>query len=138
VITAHHSNCQNFGVCMTARKKALWRLDLLLSPLLVIVLPYLFVMKLARIPFSRVVDRSPVEIVRYIRDFLDGTGKRGDGDAFLRSEIADPRLEPIRSDVEDMEEPPTGEDMEPFEELIERAKAIVPTYYRASAMERRR
>ncbi|WP_300115475.1 hypothetical protein [Sphingobium sp.] len=62
----------------------------------VIIVPLALAVKLVILPFERPVSRSPQEVARYLREFLDGTGNEGDWDYFTSTKIADPRLNDIR------------------------------------------
>jgi hypothetical protein len=47
-------------------------------------------------PGKKTNDRTPEEVVRFIEDFLNGTGGEWDWDEFESVPIADPRLDALR------------------------------------------
>ena len=62
----------------------------------VLLLPIALILGILALPFGRTIDRKPKEVVRYLRDFIDGTGEDWDWDDFVSIQIEDPRLEDIR------------------------------------------
>ena len=62
----------------------------------VLLFPIAMVLAILALPFGRSIDRKPEEVVRYLRDFIDGTGEDWDWDDFVSIQIEDPRLEDIR------------------------------------------
>lgn len=74
--------------------------------------------------FSRPINRTPEEVVRYLRDFVDGTGGDWDFDDFTSIPIADPRLESIRDRASRVREPITEEGGKTLRSLLAEAEAI--------------
>lgn len=62
----------------------------------VLLLPIAVILAILALPFGRSIDRTPDEVVRYLRDFIEGTGQDWDWDDFVSIQIEDPRLEDIR------------------------------------------
>ena len=93
--------------------------------LLMFVVPIAIVVKLMTLPFERPTKRSPTEVAKYLRDFLNGTGGDWDWDDFISIEIADPRLEAIRQQAAALELPMADEDTGSLRELICEAEALV-------------
>lgn len=74
--------------------------------------------------FSRPINRTPEEVVRYLRDFVEGTGGDWDFDDFTSIPIADPRLESIRDRASRVREPITEEGDKKLRSLLAEAEAI--------------
>ena len=62
--------------------------------LVVVLIPIALIVQL--LPFKKTRDRTPQEVARYLRDFIDGTGGDWDWDDFESVPITDPALEDIR------------------------------------------
>jgi hypothetical protein len=62
-----------------------------------LIVPFAFVGALLAGVFSPPRRRSAAEVVRYLREFIDGTGGEWDWDEFESIPIADPALESIRT-----------------------------------------
>ncbi|MGH9792675.1 MAG: hypothetical protein ACRD5W_15820 [Candidatus Acidiferrales bacterium] len=54
------------------------------------------------------VERTPAQVAKFLKDFLDGAGPKWEWDDFLATPIADPELEKIRERCRhlDLEFPP--------------------------------
>ena len=89
-----------------------------------IILPIALVVAPLAALFSRPLNRTPEEVVRYLRDFVDGTGGDWDFDDFTSIPIADPRLESIRDRASRVQEPITEESGEKLRSLLAEAEAI--------------
>lgn len=69
-------------------------------------------------------NRTPEEVVQYLRDFLNGTGDPWDWDDFVSIPIADPRLEDIRRRAARLDLPIADDETGPLKELLMEAEAI--------------
>lgn len=90
----------------------------------IFIVPVLLIVKLVMMPFEKPFNRTPEEVVGYLRDFLEGTGGQWDWDDFASIPIADPRLEDIRQRVSALDLPMSDADVGPLTELIAEAEAI--------------
>ena len=62
--------------------------------LAVVLVPVALIAQL--LPFKKTANRTPADVARYLRDFIDGTGGDWDWDDFESVPITDPVLENIR------------------------------------------
>jgi hypothetical protein len=108
---------------MIASQSPLWSKALGIM-LLVFVVPVAIVVKLVTMPFERATEMSAPEVVKYLRDFMDGTGGDWDWDDFISIQIADPRLEAIREVAAALDLPMSDDETGPLEALIAEAEAI--------------
>jgi hypothetical protein len=92
--------------------------------LFVFVVPIFLVVKLIILPFEKPIQRSPQQVAKYLRDFLEGTGGDWDWDDFVSIEIADPRLEDIRERAAALELPMPDTDTAPLKALVAEAEAL--------------
>ncbi len=74
--------------------------------------------------------RTAAEVVRYLRDFIDGTGGEWDWDDFESVPISDPALERIRNEAA-LAAPPDP-DMTRLRELLAEAEAPAAAERRAA------
>ena len=108
-------------------KGPLWRniVGVLIGVLIAIVLlPILIIIKLIILPFERPMKRKPDEVVRYLQDFVDGTGGDWDWDDFTSCPISDPQLEELRVRACDVELPVTDVGLAELRILLAHAKQI--------------
>ena len=101
-----------------------WPLKAATFVLLLPVLLAFMVLKVAVMPFERPSRRSADEVLRYLRDFLDGTGGPWDWDDFISIPIADPRLEDLRERAAALDLPMTDADTAPLKALVAEAEAL--------------
>lgn len=92
--------------------------------MLILVIPVVLLIKLVLMPFERPMKRSPEEVARYLRDFLNETGGDWDWDDFISIPIADPKLENLRERAAALDLPMPDDNTGPLRELIEEAEAI--------------
>ena len=71
------------------------------------------------------IDRTPAEVVAYIRDFMEDKGTSGAWDAFTSPHIKDPHLEAIRIEADAIYLPITREGRQKLRELLARAEALL-------------
>jgi hypothetical protein len=71
---------------------------------------------------GRAVDRTPDEVAKYLRDFIEGTGGDWDWDDFTSVPIKDPALERIRQEAESVPLPVSS--MDRLLELLREAEAL--------------
>ena len=90
-----------------------------------LVVPIAIVVALVLAPFEKPIERSPAEVLSYLRDFRDGTGDDYDWDDFTSVPIADAELEAIRASAASLDLPFGAEEFDSFRALIARAEAIV-------------
>lgn len=72
---------------------------LLTAVMVIVLIPMIFIfliIKAVFLPIDRPMRRSPDEVARYLRDFLNGTGGPCDWDDFTSIPVADPRLDDLR------------------------------------------
>jgi len=69
-----------------------------------------------------VVKRTAAEVVKYLRDFIDGTGAEWDWDDFESVPIDDPALAHIQREAR-LAAPPNG-NIERLRELLAQAEAL--------------
>lgn len=100
-----------------------WPLKAAAFVLLLPILLAFIVLKIVVIPFERPSRRSPDEVLRYLRDFLNGTGGPWDWDDFISIPIADPRLEDLRERAAALDLPMTDADSGPLKALVAEAEA---------------
>jgi hypothetical protein len=74
-----------------------------------VIVPLAVIAKLLTMPFERPVRRTPADVVRYLRDFIERTGGDWDRDDFEHIPIANPALDSIRDRASRVTEP-VGED----------------------------
>jgi hypothetical protein len=72
--------------------------------------------------FSRPIQRTPAEVARFLRDFIEGTGGDMDWDEFESVPIADPELERIRREAATAA--PPGPDMAKLRDLLRQTEAL--------------
>ncbi|UIJ44828.1 hypothetical protein LZK98_17495 [Sphingomonas cannabina] len=101
-----------------------WSVKVLMFVLLTPVLLAFVALKLVLIPFERPVKRTPDEVARYLRDFLNGTGGPWDWDDFISIPIADPRLEDLRRRAANLDLPMAGAETAPLQALVAEAEMI--------------
>lgn len=70
-------------------------------------------------------DRTAEEVVRYLRDFIDGTGGDWDWDDFESVPIRDPELERIRQEAV-LAGPPDA-NLDRLRDLLKQAEALAST-----------
>ena len=92
--------------------------------MLIFVIPIVLLIKLVTKPFERPMKRSPEEVARYLRNFLDETGGDWDWDDFISISIADPKLENLRERAAALDLPMRDGDTGPLRELVKEAEAI--------------
>ena len=100
---------------------------LLKAATFILLLPFLFaflVFKIIVKPFERPLVRSADEVLRYLRDFLDGTGGPWDWDGFISIPIADPHLEDLRARAAALDLPVSDSEIAPLKALVAEAEAI--------------
>lgn len=90
----------------------------------IFIVPVFLIVKLVMMPFEKPFNRTPEEVVGYLRGFLEETGGPWDWDDFTSIPIADPRLEDIRQRVSALDLPMSDADVGPLTELIAEAEAI--------------
>lgn len=90
----------------------------------IFIVPVLLVVKLALLPFAKPFNRSPEDVARYLRDFLEGTGKNQDWDDFISIPMADPQLDYIRQRAAALDLPLTPYRTAPLKALIAEAEAL--------------
>ncbi len=90
---------------------------ILLAP---IVIPIAFIAQL--LPGKKTVDRTPADVVGYIKDLLEGTGGDWDWDDFECVPITDPELDNIRRRA--AVAGPPNPDVSTLRMLISEAEAI--------------
>lgn len=95
------------------------------------VIPIAIVVKLIVAPFERPIECSPEEVLRYLRDFHDGTGEDYDWDAFTSIPIADAELEEVRVTAASLDPPFGTEELSSLRALIARVEAIVHRHHPA-------
>ena len=93
-----------------------------------IILPIAIVAKLLILPFERLfarpIERTPEEVARILREFIDGTGGDWDFDDFECNTIADPLLDSIRDRASRVAEPMTEEGLATLRALLAEAEAL--------------
>ena len=90
------------------------------------ILPIAIVAALIAALFSRPLERTPDEVARYLRDFIDGTGDEWDWDDFTSISIADPRLDAIRERASRYGE--VGEGLAELKALLAEAESLVESH----------
>ena len=88
-------------------------------------IPIVIVVNLIVTPFEKPTDRAADEVVRFLRDFHNGTGDDYDWDDFVSVPIADPRLESIRERAWALSLPVDATGFGELKVLLEEAEAIV-------------
>lgn len=73
-------------------------------------------------PGKKTVDRTPDDVVGFLRDFLEGTGGDWDWDEFESVPIADPDLESVRRRA--LRAAPPNPDLNQLRALLAEAEAI--------------
>ena len=89
-----------------------------------LVIPIAIVVKLIVAPFERPIERSPLEVLSYLRDFHDGTGDDYDWDDFTSIPLADAELEELRVSAASLDLPFGAEELTSLRALIARAEAM--------------
>ena len=92
---------------------------------LMLAIPIMIVAKLIITPFEKPVDRSADEVVRFLRDFHNGTGDDYDWDDFISVPIADQRLESIREKARALDLPIDPRGFADLKLLLDEAEAIL-------------
>ena len=90
----------------------------------IVILPLAVVIKLIVLPFERPLKRTSEEVVRYLRDFVGGTGGEWDWDDFTCCPISDPQLEAIRVRACDIQLPLDDIGFDELRSLLEDATKI--------------
>lgn len=101
-----------------------WPIKVMMFVLLTPVILFFIVLKIVLLPFERPIQRSPDEVARYLRDFLNGTGGPWDWDDFISVPIADPRLEDLRQRASVLDLPMTDDETAPLKALVAEAEMI--------------
>ena len=89
-----------------------------------ILIPLAILLKLVTMPFERPITRTPTEVARYLRDFIDGSGGEWDFDDFTSIPIADARLDSIRERASRFNGPMSDEGMAELRALLREAEAL--------------
>jgi hypothetical protein len=100
--------------------------------LLLPVLLAFIVVKVVTLPFERPMRRSADEVLRYLVDFLDGTGGPWDWDDFISIPIADPRLEHLRARAAALDLPMADTETAPLKALVAEAAALAAETHAAA------
>ncbi|MDP4540056.1 hypothetical protein Q9K01_10500 [Qipengyuania sp. DY56-A-20] len=85
-----------------------------------VIIPVAVLLKLVMLPFERPMNRTPEEVVGYLREFIDGTGGEWDWDDFVSIRIADPHLDSIRERASKYADVGQGE----LQSLLREAEAL--------------
>lgn len=104
-------------------ENSIWRNALGMMAAIVFI-PIAIVLKLVTMPFERPITRTPAEVARYLRDFLDGSGGEWDFDDFSSVPIADPRLDTIRERASRFNGPKSVEGLTELRALLAEAEAL--------------
>lgn len=89
-----------------------------------LVIPIVLIAKLVVMPFERPVERSAMEVLRFLRDFHDGTGDDYDWDDFTNVALADSVLEDIRLRAGSLYLPMGAEELKSLRALIAETEAV--------------
>lgn len=90
------------------------------------VVPIAVLIKLVIMPFERPHRRSPHEVAKYLRDFLNGTGGEWDWEDFVCVPIEDRDLENIRFQASSLDLPLTEEGRAILACLLRRTEQMGP------------
>ena len=90
----------------------------------IVFIPIAIVLKLVTMPFERPITRTPAEVARYLRDFLDGSGGEWDFDDFSSIPIADARLDSIRERASRFNGPKSDHGISELKSLLAEAEAL--------------
>jgi hypothetical protein len=93
-----------------------------------LVIPTALLAALIVAPFARPVKRSSVEVLRFLRNFHDGTGDDYDWDDFTSVSIADAELEVIRASAASLDLPMSDDGLQSLKALIAKTEAMVPQH----------
>ena len=104
-------------------KGPLWR-NIVGVLIAIVLFPIVIIIKLIIFPFERPMKRTPDEVVRYLQDFVDGTGRDWDWDDFTSCPISDPQLEELRVRACDIELPVSEDGLAELRILLADAKQI--------------
>ncbi len=102
-----------------------WPVKVIMFVVLAPVLLIFLVLKIVTLPFERPMQRSPDEVARYLRDFLQGTGGPWDWDDFTSIPIAHPRLEDLRQRAMVLDLPMADDETATLKALIAEAEMII-------------
>ena len=91
------------------------------------IVPVFLIVKLVMMPFEKPFNRTPEEVVGYLKGFLEDSGGPWDWDDFTSNPIADPRLEDIKQRVAALDVPLSEADIGPLNALLAEAEAIAAT-----------
>ena len=97
-------------------------LAILLTPILIPVALVVFLLTKAGLLKPKLSDLTANEVARYIRDFIEGTGRGWDWDDFENMTLKDPALEAIRDEA--CRAGPPNSDLAKLKEMLARAEAL--------------
>ena len=108
---------------LISAENSIWRnaLGVLAAAILI---PLAILLKLVTMPFERPITRTPTEVARYRRNFIDGSGAEWDFDDFTSIPIADARLDSIRERASRFNGPMSDEGMAELRALLGEAEAL--------------
>lgn len=101
-----------------------WPIKVVMFVVLAPIILFFILLKIVLLPFERPMQRSPDEVARYLRDFLNGTGGPWDWEDFISIPIADPRLEDLRQRASELDLPMTDDETAPLRVLVTEAEMI--------------
>ncbi len=91
----------------------------------IILIPIVIVVRLIAIPFDKATERSPAEVLSYLRNFYDGTGDDYDWDDFTSVSISNAELEDIRASAASLDLPMGDGELSSLRALIGKVEAMV-------------
>lgn len=108
---------------LISSENALWR-NILGVLAAIVIVPIVTIIKLILLPFERPVKRSADEVVKYLQDFIEGTGDDWDWDDFTSIQIDDPQLEAIRIRAANIEFPVCEKGLDALRALLSEARTL--------------
>lgn len=90
-----------------------------------LVIPIAIVVASIVAPFNGPIERSPDDVLRYLRDFRDGTGNDHEWDDFTSIPLANAELEKVRASAASLDLPFGDDEFSTLRGLIARVEAIV-------------
>lgn len=90
----------------------------------ILLLPLFLTVKIVMLPFEKPLDRTPEEVLQYLRGILDGSDGPWDWDDFTTQPIADPRLDDIRNRLAALDVPLSEADRPAIMMLIAETEVI--------------
>lgn len=91
----------------------------------ILLIPVALIIKIVTLPFGSSIGRTPPEVAKYLKDFIEESGDAGDFDDFTSIPIRNPRLDSIRVRAGRYNGPDGNVTLADLRALLAEAEAIV-------------